>query len=164
MSPDPLAGLRGWHLPKPVSWWPPAPGWWLLLALVLAVAAVLLVWAYRHRRRTAAGRAARRQLEALEKGFAADRDSRRYIAELSRLLRRLALVRYPRERVAGLSGRDWLAFLDTTGGSGGFSGGVGTLLVSEAYRPEGAVESAGEVAELHRLVARWIDANGGGRS
>ena len=29
-TPDPLAGLRGYHLPEAVSWWPPGPGWWLL--------------------------------------------------------------------------------------------------------------------------------------
>ncbi len=45
MNPqDPLANLRDIHLPDPVGWWPPAPGWWLLLLLALATLAFSLVW------------------------------------------------------------------------------------------------------------------------
>lgn len=45
MNPqDPLANMRDIHLPDPVGWWPPAPGWWLLLLLALATLAFSLVW------------------------------------------------------------------------------------------------------------------------
>ena len=32
-SPDPLSELRDIHLPDPVSWWPPAPGWWIAVGI-----------------------------------------------------------------------------------------------------------------------------------
>ena len=34
---DPLALLRGYHMPDPIDWWPPAPGWWLLLILTIGL-------------------------------------------------------------------------------------------------------------------------------
>lgn len=159
MNPDPLAGLRHWHLPEPIAWWPPAPGWWLL-AVAGVIGAVLLVhWLWRRYRRAGVGRAARRELAALEQTLAAGGDARRYSADLSRLLRRLALVRYPRERVAGLSGRAWLEFLDATGGEGGFTQGAGRLLVEDAYRPETQPQDTHALEELGQLAARWIAAN-----
>ena len=42
---DPLAELRGYHPPDPVSWWPPAPGWWLLALLILGLLTWVTVWA-----------------------------------------------------------------------------------------------------------------------
>ncbi|MTW22202.1 DUF4381 domain-containing protein [Allochromatium palmeri] len=155
MMADPLADLRDWHLPDPVSWWPLAPGWWLLAAVVL-VALVLVVRRWlRWRDQTALQRAARRELERLGRELAADGDRRRYLAELSRLLRRLALARYPRVQVAGLTGEDWLTFLDATGGDGEFSDGVGRVLVESAYRS--ADESAFDSEQLAALAGRWID-------
>jgi hypothetical protein len=155
---DPLAGLKDWHLPDPVSWWPPAPGWWLLAA----VAAGVLLWAvYRwhaRRRSSAAGRAALARLAELRSELAPETDARRLAAELSILLRRLALVRYPRERVAGVSGSAWLRFLDATGGNGGFSLGAGRILTEAPYRSPHA-GSAADLAELIALAERWIRAN-----
>jgi hypothetical protein len=155
MMTDPLADLRDWHLPDPVSWWPPAPGWWLVAAAALvALVLVVRLW-FRWRRRTSLQRAARRELERLGRELAADGDRRRYLAELSRLLRRLALARYPRAQVAGLTGDDWLAFLDATGGDGEFSQGVGRVLVESAYRP--ADETAFDPERLAALVGRWVN-------
>ena len=48
MNPqDPLAQLRDIHLPEPVSWWPPAPGWWLLAVLVLIALVAISVFFYK---------------------------------------------------------------------------------------------------------------------
>ncbi|MBT3527943.1 MAG: DUF4381 domain-containing protein, partial [Porticoccaceae bacterium] len=43
MQGDPLAELRGIHLPDPISWWPLAPGWWVLIVIFIAG----LSWALR---------------------------------------------------------------------------------------------------------------------
>lgn len=164
MTPDPLAGLRDWHLPEPVSWWPPAPGWWLLAGLFLIglVIGIRLIW--RRRRRTAARRLALRELALLRASLAADGDTRRFDAGLSRLLRRLALALYPRESVAGLCGAAWLEFLDVTGGQGGFSRGVGRRLSEGVFRADDGPVDPEETEQLVRLAAVWIRANGGRRA
>ncbi|MBK1654810.1 DUF4381 domain-containing protein [Allochromatium vinosum] len=157
MTTDPLADLRDWHLPDPVSWWPLAPGWWLVAVLVLAGLLVVVRLGVRRRRRTSLQRAARRELERLGRELAVHGDRRRYLAELSRLLRRLALARYPRDQIAGLTGDDWLAFLDATCGTGEFSGGIGRVLVDSAYRPADQIDFDPE--RLAQLVERWIEFN-----
>ena len=50
--------LRDIHLPDPVSWWPPAPGWWLLFGLSLVLGGLLVWHRLRRRRREAAARQA----------------------------------------------------------------------------------------------------------
>ena len=156
MTAEALAELRDWHFPDPVSWWPPALGWWLVV-IVIVMALIIAVQQGRHwRRRTAMQRAARRELVELQRALAASGDRRRYLAEVSRLVRRLALVRYPQAQVAGLTGAAWLAFLDATGGAGEFSDGVGRVLVEAAYRPT-ETSSDFDSECLTALVRRWID-------
>jgi hypothetical protein len=159
MTMDPLADLRDWHLPDPVSWWPPAPGWWLLTAVVL----LLAVWlARRLARRHQCGAPARRallELSALRAGLAADGDTRAYAAGLSGLLRRLALARFPRDQVAGLIGQAWLDFLDATGGGQGFRQGPGQALAGLAFSGDLGDLDRPDPDALAELVATWIRAN-----
>ena len=162
-APDPLADLRGYHLPDPVSWWPPAPGWWLLALLGLALLLLLAWWLVRRYRRGAAARAAQAELMALRAALTQDGEAAACARGLSRLLRRFALVRFPRRLVAGLSGDEWLAFLDAQGGAGRFQSGPGRLLLDAPYRPPQDLP----IAELADLVEDWIRHNwrsGGRRS
>ena len=41
-APNPLDQLRDIHLPEPISWWPPAPGWWILAVASCALLAWIL--------------------------------------------------------------------------------------------------------------------------
>ncbi|WP_295392650.1 DUF4381 domain-containing protein [uncultured Thiodictyon sp.] len=157
---DPLAGLRDWHLPGPVSWWPPAPGWWLIAGLALGALVLAVVLWRRRRRRGAAVRTALGELHALRTQLGAGLNPQGFAAKVSVLLRRLALTRFPRERVAGLSGADWLAFLDATGGGEGFSQGPGRVLAESPYRNP-AAPTSGDPAALADLAERWIRANRG---
>lgn len=152
---DPLAELRGYHPPDPVSWWPPAPGWWLLALLILGLLTWVTVWAVgawrRRRLARAAPRAALDELAALRAALARNGDAAAFARGLSRLLRRFALARYPRRAVAGLSGEEWLAFLDAHGGGGRFQAGPGRELLTMPYRPakgpaRGEVASSGAVS------------------
>ena len=159
---DPLATLRDWHLPGPVSWWPPAPGWWLVAGLVLVALLFMLVVWRRRQRQGAAVRTALDELRALRGQLGMGLDGQTFTAAVSVLLRRLALTRFPRERVAGLSGASWVAFLDATGGGGEFERGAGRVLGDLPYRKPGARSgSAQDLSALADLAERWVRANRG---
>ena len=153
---DPLATLRDIQLPPPVSAWPPAPGWWLLAALLLGVLIALAWQAYRYYRRTAANRAALRELRGLHNRYASDADARRLAADLSQLLKRLALVKYPPPQVAPLYGEAWLTFLDRSGATLGFSKGVGRLLVVLPYQASVRETQPHQLYALLQLAQHWI--------
>jgi len=114
-SQDPLAALRPLHLPEPVGWWPPAPGWWLLgLLLVLALCAAGW-WIARMRRRNRYRREALLELRRLHASWTESGDAHRFASAAGSLLRRAALVRFAHAEVAPLCQEQWLAFLDRSG-------------------------------------------------
>ncbi len=157
MSPAELP-LRDIHLPEPVGWWPPAPGWWVLTALALTAAAV---WAWlAWRRRTRVRRAALAQLRRIEKNYAADGDVARLARDLSTLMRRAAITADERRRVAGLTGREWLAWLDGNLSGRPFSEGPGRCLADAPYRadPEEQVVDAMALLGVCRARLRHLEA------
>ncbi|VAW82535.1 FIG00657500: hypothetical protein [hydrothermal vent metagenome] len=153
---QPALQLRDIHLPAEPGFWPPAPGWWILAALLL----VLLVWVvwfatrryrlHRQRQRILA------MLGELEQETG-DKATPEKIAQISILLRRLALMRYSRQRVAPLTGKDWLNFLDESGGQGRFSQGPGQVLATGPYQP--ALPADLDVQALGTLVRHWVKKN-----
>jgi len=147
--------LRDIHLPPPVGWWPPALGWWLLALAVLLLGIglwLLLRWYRRGRVR----RAARAALEHLFAEHSRHGNDGRLLSELSVLLRRIALSRFPRRDIARLSGAPWLAFLDQAlEGSRlaeGFSRGPGQVLAEGPYTPSAELDAAA----LKRLCRAWL--------
>jgi len=151
---DPLNDLRDIHLPDPVSWWPPAPGWWIVLGLVVALI-VLAVWAYRRLRTPESYQSARHELQGLREAYAANRQDYKLVMGLSMLLRRYAMALYGREQVAGLTGQQWLNFLNKTGNTNTFTVGVGNVLVTIPYgSPEPAKGEA-----LLTVVEQWLKGN-----
>jgi hypothetical protein len=155
-APDALAALRDIHLPPPVSFWPPAPGWWVL-AVALLLAAIGIAWWLRARRRSSR-RAARLELDALARAYAEGRDVASLAQDLSALLRRFALARFPREEVAALHGARWLEFLERSA-RGGFPRDVAEALEAALYRqpPLGASERE-QAQRWLGAVRRWIGA------
>ena len=151
--------LRDIHLPAEPGWWPLAPGWWIVAALAL----VLLVWASRIAlRRYRLHQQRQRLLARLDALARPDgRLTPDAVAEISTLLRRLALMRYPRQRVAALTGVEWLRFLDQTldqtGGNDGFSHGPGQVLATGPYRA--SLPNDVDFAALNTLVRDWIKQN-----
>jgi hypothetical protein len=147
MNPDPLAGLRPYHLPEPISWWPPAPGWWLLAALLMALAAALLLLRRRRTGREQPARLAARELDGLRTVWRAEGDDAAFMRGLSQLLRRFLLARFPGEPVAGLCGETWLRFLAEKAAETSFTDGIGRRLADAPYRRQARID-ADALAEL----------------
>ena len=147
---DPLAALRPLHLPPPISWWPPAPGWWLLALVIVGLVAAI----WYSRKRTVLRRTALKELQALELG---DNSSSVIITAVNRLLKRYALVCFPHETVASLTGTEWLRFLEKNGGSGRVSHELEQELLEAAYRPE--VDSRFDDSALIAFARSWIKSN-----
>ena len=146
MKPD-LSQLRDIHLPAPVSWWPPAPGWWAVLLLLLIVIGIAYT-IYTRRRRNHWRKDALTELARLR-----DVSHERVLQDISVLLRRIAISRYPRHDVAALTGDSWLAFLDRTFDDGtSFRSGTGRVLLSGPYVNNTHVDAA----SLFSLCERWI--------
>ncbi len=156
MTPAPVTDalqLRDIHLPAAPSIWPPAPGWWMLAALLIGLLAwsgMVLIRRLRIRRR-------RRELLAVLHGLADRLERERSpdgLMQISVLLRRLALARFPRQQVASLSGLAWLHFLDESGGQGRFSQGPGRVLASGPYQR--MLPSDFDVSAFVALVNEWV--------
>ncbi len=112
---DPLAQLKDIHLPTPIGWWPLAPGWYLLLALVLFLTIILAYAVYKRHRHALPKKQALLLLNNYQKQYEQEQNGTQTSAYISELLRRVALVYYPREHVASLHGEEWLKFLNKTG-------------------------------------------------
>jgi hypothetical protein len=160
MNPNPqqLLQLRDIHLPGQPAFWPPAPGWWLVAAIMIALLAWMAVSALRRYRIHRQRRRVLAALAGLEHELGSE-CSPEALAGVSVLLRRLALLRFPRERVAALTGSAWLRFLDDSGGNGRFADGPGRILATGPYQrslpPD--VDAAGLVV----LVREWVARNAG---
>lgn len=158
-----LSQLRDIHLPEPVSWWPPAPGWWAvaIACIVLPLLVMLLRRWHRARRWRREACAAIAQLRQQHRQR--PETGREVVARLSVLMRRVATTRFPADEVASLNGEPWLQFLDRQSKKGHtFQQGAGRLLMDAPYQAKHV--NIPEVEQLLELCERWINAlPGGGR-
>jgi hypothetical protein len=144
--------LKDLHLPEAISWFPPAIGWWLLLILVPLFIAISY-WLYKRLTRKTALKVAKQQLMSIK---ISTKDNAYKLAELSALLRRVAISVSPREQTASLTGRAWLAFLDSSMKQQPFSTGAGRCFADAPYRC--TVLTNVEISQLISLCEDWLKA------
>lgn len=146
--------LQDIHLPQSADFWPLAIGWWILLVLVLITVAWFVIKAIKLNRRRKRQAKILARFSALEEKLKV-KSSNTIIAEINTLLRQLAITYYPREKIASLTGGDWLQFLDESGGTQDFSRGAGRILIEAPYRSEKQIENL-NINEFLPLVKKWI--------
>ncbi len=153
---DPLSQLADIHLPEPVGFWPPAPGWWVLFVLLSVITyftakRLYALWRVR--------RTCRFAIIELEKCMTALRSSAAdnaakldFVNEINAVLRRVALKNFPSEPVANLGGSQWIAFLRTHGDAQLLSEPLAATLSQGRFAQQWDVDSDG----LYRMAHQWI--------
>jgi hypothetical protein len=159
---NPLEQLAPLIVPPAVSWWPPAPGWWLL-ALLLVLLLAGLGWWLLHAAQGALDISAEQPLERQRQAALEELAQLRkpydgapaalWLQQLNVLLKRLCRAHYPDSHSHTMSGRTWLAFLDSRCPAAGLTRWM--ILVEGAYRGECRLDDKA-VDGLNQAVEIWI--------
>lgn len=142
--------LRDIHIPDAVSAWPPAPGWWILVisSLILITTTLYLLW--RSGQRNRYRRLAVKQLAALKP---LHQNPASYLQQLNYLLKQTAIAETNQSGVAGLTGNQWLEYLDRGIDGNQFSQGIGKVLLTGPY----AIDAPSvDIVKLETLCHHWI--------
>lgn len=148
-----LLELRDISPPAEPSWWLPATAQLLLFFIAVTCVAVLWYWSRRRQKRRLL-LLAKFELHDICRQFDEHGDAQKLSLELSRWLKQLALLAFPEQRPAGLTGFEWLAFLDRTLGDNRFSVGEGRVFGDAVYRRRAEFDAA----RLIDLCASWLQA------
>lgn len=157
----PLDQLEPLIAPPAISAWPPAPGWWLLPILLAALFwGLWRLWQRRPRRQSSIEQklidplrlAALLELERLPTPQAGE-PAGPWLQQLNQLLKRLCQNRQPHDPSLTLSGRAWLAYLDSRCPAAGLTRWM--VLVEGAYRADVRLDDKA-VAGLQQAVGTWI--------
>jgi hypothetical protein len=109
-----LAQLKDIHLPQRIGWWPLAPGWYFVLIIVVICIGELLYVCYKHYKNTRVKKQALVLLQGYVSSYEHHQNASQLCADIGALLKRVSLVYYPRAKVAGMYGADWVDFLSQT--------------------------------------------------
>ncbi len=145
--PQLLDRMHSLEMPDAVSWIPQTFGWWVLVAWAIVLAA-LGIWRFvAYRRRNRYRREALVLLAAIE-SHAGGRPQA--AGQIAALLKRTALVAYPRHQVASLYGAGWAEFLCQSSNHDALIVAAADTLAMAAYRTD--VDGAA----LYNPARRWI--------
>jgi len=149
-----LKKLHDIHLPAPISFWPPAPGYFIMASLFLLLSIVFFIYFYTQKTRVIK-RTALEQLSEISKAHEAGTTGQQTAAQISTLLKQVALLYYSRETVASLQGEAWVNFLTKSSKKLNFKS-VQHTLVDLPFHPD-ANES---LTLLLSLTKQWIKQRG----
>ncbi len=145
-----LSQLKDIHAPEPISMWPATFAWYFLFSLLLAFliyVAIKITKVYAKKRRQ------QKVLKLLTQAVDLyQMDPAAALANISILLRRVALAKYKRIEVANLNNNAWLIFLDNAINTTEFTHCIGQVLLTAPYQKSAEVD----ITQLAALVRRWI--------
>ncbi len=153
--------LKDIHLPEPISWWPLASGWWLLLACLVLLAVIVFFIKKVHKSKQL-NREINIEIKKIKTQFRRTKNKYELAQSLSILLRRSSISFYSEKDIAGLTGEQWLAFLDdttseTNGSSNAkkFQSKTGNALIVAPYLPKTSNFDF-DAQALVRLCENWL--------
>ena len=146
--PQLLDLMHGLIVPEPIPWLPATPGWWTVLGWLLALLFLAAWQIVKRRRRDRYRRDALAELKAIEADSSAD--PAMAAQRIAAVLKRTALVAYPRKDVAGLYGTEWARFLTESSNNDRRIAQAAESLAAAAYRPDA------DPHVLHAPARRWI--------
>lgn len=150
-DPGDLGRLHDIVAPTGFPFWPLAPGVWVLIAAAAALSSLQAWRAWLHYRADAYRRVALRELDALVVPGGSGSDP---ILGISAILKRVALISYPRERVANLSGNAWGNFIVDQAGQRIDVSGIADQLAG-ALKPGEGIGTA-DAAQLIAEAKHWV--------
>jgi hypothetical protein len=137
-----IESLHDFQQPPPPSWMPQTTASYFVFVVLILLAIVLAFRLVRSWRKNRYRRAALRELASTSP------------QNFSALLKRTALVAWPRETVASLSGPGWLKFLDERAATQLFASTPGSSIEDIAI--SGAQPSTDDERRLRKIVDHWI--------
>lgn len=149
-----LAELKDIHLPEPIGIFPLATGWWVVIVTTLLVLATGIFFLIKRYKQNSAKRRALALLKRYETDYHTQQNPIKSCALVSELLKRVALVYYPREQVAALSGQHWITFLNQTSKALDFST-MQFYLTELPYQTQRPTENA-SLNPLFEIARQWI--------
>ncbi len=154
MEPQaPQLNLKDIHLPDAINWWPPAIGWWLL-AVLTPLFCFFLFWLYKRLTRKTAIKTAKKLILQIKQNT--QTDDKQKLAELSQLIRRVAISLSPRAETASLTGQTWLEYLDKSVTGTPFSHGAGKVLATAQYQKPSTTNI--DITSLINVCEDWLKA------
>ena len=150
-----LSGLKDIHLPEIPSVWPLPAIFWIVLFLAISIV-LFTRWIWRYSHRITAVRYAKRQVESLTRQFGENGYKVSY--EICLLLRRIALMKFKRENVSSLSGKEWRSFLEKTTKKPVFAGEAGDIVENVMFIPADRFRYR-NVTPLVEAAKEWIAEN-----
>jgi len=147
--------------PEAVTMWPELlPGWMVVIALLMVGLTLVTFHVIGRHNKNQYRREGLAELEeVVQISSQHTLDDVMRIRIISRLLKRVALVAYPRQNVASLTGSEWSAFLDRTSGRKGFPESSSALMRAASYQSVDNLDEAIPSDGLDRLIEdarNWI--------
>lgn len=147
--PQLLDLMHGVVFPESVSWMLQTRGWWVFFGWLAAVSGLGVIKLVRHRRHNRYRREAIVLLGKIES--TANQDPVAAATQIAVLLKRTALVAYPRVKVAQLYGPAWAQFLCESAGNDPHITQAAPLLARAAYSHDADGKA------LIKPARRWIE-------
>lgn len=119
--------------PQPVKFTYSTPGWYVLGALLLLLFIAIVFLFVRHYIKNRYRREAMRNLQQIESTYAAGNNYNNLVYETNMLAKRVAMLKYGRNTVAGLRGEEWINYMNSKWRKKSFNANDALLIANNVY-------------------------------